>query len=340
MIQNSRRCIQIEGTASFLPQRLVSAAEMDGLLGMTPGWTAEHTGVLERYFVMSETAAEMGAAAIRRALAASGRRETSTAQDAGIDLLLCASGTPQQIIPCSAALIARELGWSGLACMDLNATCLGFLAALDLSASLLLTGRYQRIVVVCSEIASKGLNWSQPEAAALMGDGAGAVIVSGGSPGASGEVWKAHFETWPEGAEFTRIKGGGNLIPATEFEKGVNDTDFLFHMDGPSVFKLVAKKIDSVVSKLIGSTLSRWDEIDLVVPHQGSLAAMRLLGRRLGLPAEKLMHTASHTGNTIAAALPIALDRAITTGRLHRGDKLMFLGTGAGLSIGGLVLTF
>ena len=293
-----------------------------------------HSGVRQRYFVEKETSAFLGAAALHAAL-----------EDAGggrPDLLLSASGTPQQPIPCTAAFIAREMGWSGLPCFDINATCLGFVPALETAALLIASGKHDRIAVVCAEIASRGLNWAQPEAAALMGDGAAAVILTRAETETptSSALLAAMMETWPEGISLTEIRGGGTSLPAIHHEAGKNSADFLFHMDGPGVFRLAAERIGPFVTRLVGDAPDRWAGIDLVIPHQGSLLAMRHLRQRLGIPEEKLIEIAADHGNLIAASLPLALHEAIRSGRLQRGQIAMLLGTSAGVSLGGALLRY
>ncbi len=327
--------LQIERTGRFLPPRVVTAEEVDRLADRPTGWTLRHTGVAERRFVTTETSAFLGAAALHDAL------DTGSARLP--DLLISAGGTPHQPIPCTASLIAREMGWNGLPCFDVNATCLGFIPALEIASALIAAGIHERIAIVCAEIASKGLNWGQAEAAALMGDGAAAVIVTGvadGYPHPSPALLALALETWPEGASLTEIRGGGTALPATCFVPGKNDADFLFHMDGPGVFRLAAERIEAFVSGLIGDSPDRWNEIDLVIPHQGSLLAMRHLRQRIGIPAEKMIEIAQMHGNMIAASLPAALHEAILLGRLRRGQTALLLGTSAGFSLGGALLRF
>lgn len=327
--------LHIESTGIFLPPRVVTAAEVDRLANRPPGWTLHHTGVAERRFVTNETSAFLAASALHNALEGTGNHSP--------DLLISAGGTPQQLIPCTAALIAREMDWAGLPCFDVNATCLGFIAALEVAASLISSGKHHRIAIVCAEIASKGLNWDQPEAAALMGDGAAAVIVSAptGDPTSPPPALLASIlETWPEGAGLTEIRGGGTSLPASRHEAGKNTGDFLFHMDGPGVFRLAAQRIEAFVAKLIGETPDRWDDIDVVIPHQGSLSAMRHLRKRIGIPEEKLIEVAAGHGNMIAASLPLALHLAIGREHLRRGRKALLLGTSAGFAFGGALLRF
>ena len=324
--------VAIRGTGKFLPPQIIFADEIDRRTGMKSGWTLAHTGVTERRFVTTETAAEMGAAALQAAL--------GNAASANVDLLISASGTPQQIIPCTAALIAREMGWSGIPCLDVNATCLGFLAALDLASTSIAAGRHQRIAIVCSEIASKGLNWREPEAAALMGDGAAAVVLGQAEEGSASALLRCEMETWPEGAHLTEIRGGGTALPGAVHRPGENTAEFLFHMDGPGIFRLASERMAPFVDRLIGPAPNRWEAIDVVLPHQGSLTAMRHLRRRLRIPKDKLVEIAQNHGNTISATLPMTLHEAVLQGRLQRGQTALFLGTSAGFSLGGALLRY
>lgn len=325
--------LRIASTGSFLPPRIVTSDEVDTRTGMTPGWTQRHTGVLQRRHVDGETSAQMGAEALRDAMSDSGWAGAMP------DLLLGASGTPHQPIPCTAALIAAELGWNGVPCFDVNATCLSFIAALQVAGGLLAAGRAGRIAIVSTEAGSKGLNWKEPESAGLMGDGAAAVLVES-TEETGPALLHCLMETWPEGAAFTEIRGGGSRLPAKEHVPGVNTDDFLFHMDGPAVFRLAAEKMEAFVARLVGTGSSRWDGTDWVIPHQASLPAVRHLRRRLGIPAEKLIETIQHHGNVIAASMPLALHEALVSGRVQRGQTVLFLGTSAGFSLGGALLDF
>lgn len=299
---------------------------------MPEGWTLQHTGVRERRQVDDQTTAWMGAAALRAAVAG------ASWENHRPHLLISGGSTPHQPIPCTAALIAKELGWRGVPCFDVNATCLGFVAALQVAGGLLATDVYRRVAIVCSEVASIGLNWKQPESAGLIGDGAAAVLLEAGN--GESVLLQSLLETWPEGAAATEIRGGGTRLPPMDYRPDENAEDYLFDMDGASVFRLAAEKIEAFVARLIGSATSRWDAIDWVIPHQASLPAIRHLGRRLGIPNEKLVETVQHHGNVIAASMPLALHELITSGRLARGQTVLFLGTSAGFSLGGALLRY
>lgn len=325
--------LRIAATGQYLPERRVASEEVDALTGMPSGWTRRHTGVIERRYAAHETTASMGAAALRDAFTRAGWDKAAP------DLLLNAGGAPHQPIPCTASIIAAEMRWNGVPCFDVNATCLGFVAALQVAGGLIAAETHQRIAIVCSELASGGLNWKQAEAAGLIGDGAAAVLLERDVTGES-ILLRTSLETWPEGVALTEIRGGGTTLHPQKHVPGVNTEEFLFHMDGPSVFRLAAEKMEPFVSRLVGKDTGRWSSIDWVVPHQASLPAVRHLRRRLGIPAEKLIETVQRQGNVIAASIPLALHEGIVSGRIQRGQTILLLGTSAGFSIGGALLHY
>lgn len=325
--------LKIAGVGRYLPKRVVPSSEVEELCGLRPGWIERRTGVRERRWVNGETSSFMGALAAEEALANAGLELSD------IDLILNASGTPQQAIPDMAALIQREMGMgsSGIACMTIHATCLSFLVALDTASTYLHCGRYNRILIVSADIGSCALNFKEPESAALFGDGAGAAIVVRTPEGEASAVHAARLETYGEGAHLTEIRGGGSWKPPNDERTTVEDN--MFHMEGPKVYRLARKHIDSFLDSLRPGLSKGLGEIKLVIPHQASLFALRAL-RRNNVPDDKVMITLDKFGNCVASSLPMTLYEALEQGRLKRGDQFLLAGTGAGLSIGGIILTY
>jgi 3-oxoacyl-[acyl-carrier-protein] synthase-3 len=325
--------LKIMGLGRYLPARVVPSSEVEALCGLPAGWIERRSGVRERRWVTGETASSMGAAAAREAVADAGLSLSD------IDLILNASGTPEQAIPDGGPLIQRQLGLgaSGLPCLSVHATCLSFLAALDLSASLLAAGRYHRILIVTAEIGSVGINPREPESASLMGDAAAAVVVGRTPPGEGACLQAARLETYGEGADLTAIRGGGTRIhpnhPATRPE------DNLFHMDGPQVLRLALRYSGPFLERLRPGLSTGLGSLRLVVPHQPSKMGLKAM-EMFGWPAGQIVRTLDHLGNCVAASIPCTLYEAVRGGRLQRGDEVLLVGTGAGLSIGGVILTF
>lgn len=327
--------VKIAALGSFLPPRIVTNDELADRLGIDPTWIARATGVLERrYASPAETPLLMGTRAAQTALQAAGL----TPDD--LDLIVGASASPQQTIPCTAALLARELGVSDgrAACFDLNATCLSFPLALHTVATLLASGSYGTALIVSSERASPSLNPQEHESAVLFGDAAAAAVVTRTPAGEASAIWGGRFVTHPSGADSTVVLGGGAGYhpndPATTPEMN------LFRMAGPRVYRQGARLIGPFLDTVLADF--GWDrgQIDALVPHQASRHAIELLHTRLGFRPDQVVNNIAQRGNCVSASLPLALTEAVAAGQIQRGARVLLGGSGAGLTLGLVALTF
>lgn len=324
----------IAGLGSYLPSRRVPNEELEQCFDIPPNWIERATGVVARRYAGDETTAGMAASAARMAL----ERAGMTVRD--LDAIIGASTAPQQAIPCTAALVQRELGApeGQTACFDVNATCLSFMFALQTAALLVQSGMYRSILVFSSEIGSRSLNPCEHESLVLFGDAAAAAIVTAAEPGVATGLHLARFATHSSGADLTRILGGGTLHhpndPATLPEMN------MFHMRGLAVFKQAARQIEPFLNQFF--TDLGWDrgELDLVIPHQASGHAVNLLTSRLGFREDQVFINLPERGNCIAASIPLALAEADQAGQLRRGQRVLLVGTGAGLTLGAVAMTY
>ncbi len=328
------RRIKLLGSGKYLPSKIVTSSEIDKKLGLSSGWTEKKSGVKQRHHVVSETASEMGAHAVKLAL------EDANLQMEDIDCIISTSGTYEQPIPSTASLIQEQLNWQGsrIPAFDINSTCLSFVTGLDMISYLVEADRYNRVILVSSEIASVGVNWEQKESSVLFGDGAVAIIIEKSKDGKS-KIVASLMETYSEGAHQTEIRGGGTKLHPRNYSN-ITKEEFLFDMDGKAIFRLVLKEINGFIKRLFNNTNFTLDDMDLVIPHQASGMAMRILREKLGIPKEKYMDIIENHGNTIAASIPMALHEAIKQGKIKHGDKVLLIGTSAGLSIGGIILEY
>lgn len=328
------RRVRIQAMGTYLPRRVVTSAELEGRLGLEPGWILRHQGVETRHFAdAGETNSYMGARAIERALDAAGMGR------ADVDLIINASGTAEQALPDTGPLIQRALGWgeSGVPAFTVHATCLSFLVGLDVAASLIATGRYRNIVVVSSEITSVGLDWRFPETSTLFGDGAAAAVVSATPEGEASAVLEVRMQTFGDGADLTRIVGGGTKVYPNHPETQPEDN--MFFMDGPAVLRAAAGRAGAFLESLRPGLSRGLGDIDVVVPHQASRLGLDGLAL-LGMPPERQVRTLERFGNCVAASIPLTLHAAWEAGRLTRGTRVLLVGTGAGLSFGGAIVTW
>lgn len=328
--------VRMLGIGRYLPRRIVGNEELAARLGVGAAWIGQRTGVQRRHWAERgvETNSSMAAEACREAVADAGLSL------ADIDLILNASGTPEQVIPDGGALLQRELGLgaTGVMAMSVHTTCLSFIAALDTAAAFLETGRFRHILISSSEIGSAGLDFSRPEVAALFGDGAAAVVL-GLAEGQGSRLERVRFETFGDGAHLTQIPGGGTRQhPNLE---GRDPRDCLFQMEGIPTLRLCRRVGPAFVEALFdGYTWGHGEDgITWVVPHQSSRAGLHTM-KTLGIPEDRALRTLDHLGNCIAASIPLTLYEAVRAGRIQRGTRVVLLGTGAGLSLGGAILVF
>ena len=325
--------LKIIGLGRYLPKRIVPSSELEALCGLPAGWVERRNGVRERRWVTDETSSFMSSQAALEAL------DEAKLKPNQLDLIINASGTGEQAIPDTGALIQRQLGLgsSGIPAMTVHTTCLSFVAGMDVASNFINSGRYKNILIASADVASCGINPKEPESASLVGDAAAAVVVTKAEAGESSMIHHAHFKTYGEGAYLTAIMGGGSrLHPRFEGHKPEDD---LFHMDGPAVLRMVRGIAHDFLDELYPGLSKGLMDIDVVVPHQASKVGLMLL-ERFGWPENKIMRTIETLGNCVSASIPATLYQAVRDGNIQRGEKVLLVGTGAGLSIGGLVLTF
>ena len=314
---------RITRTAAYAPPRVETAREIGERLGRSTAWITDRTGVLERR-VADESMAVMAARVGRRVL-----------HEERPDLIVNASLTPIQLIPDSSVFVQRELGLAGIPSFSIHATCLSFLVGLHTVGSLVQSGAYRKVLLVSSEQGSVCRDWSEPESAALIGDGAGAALLepTDDDSGLLGYTMR----TWPEGAEFAELRGCGTAHhpndPTTRTE------DNLFRMRGPRLWRLALTHADEVLDAAFAQAGMKREEVDVIVPHQAS-GPMVDLFPKFGFSDDKVVKIVADYGNCIAASLPMALAHAVETGRLGRGRTALLFGTGAGLSMAAAILKY
>lgn len=325
--------IKIVGTGRAVPALCLTSRSLDERLGFGQGQIEAATGVIERYVCETESQVDLACTAARLALA-----DARIEPDA-VDLIIGGCGVPYQPLPSTAPLVMQRLGLTdgSAAAFDVNSTCLGFLTAFETAARMIEAGQSETALVFSAEIASRALPWKeQPQIAALFGDGAAAAVLRKAAPG-EGKVLANLMRTYPSAYEACSIGAGG-----TRFDFHHQPEEFsrhaLFHMDGKELFRVTARHFNGFVGELLQRAGWRHEDVDLVVPHQASPFALAHMARQTGFAAQKLVDISARYGNQIAASIPFALDVARRQGRVMQGTKVLFLGTSAGVSFGGMAL--
>lgn len=316
--------IRVLGTAEVLPERIVSTAEVAALCGV-PDLEAElRTGVKTRHWLNDgEDPLRQGATAAEKAVSAAGLKVSD------IDLVINASGTPMQAIPDGGALLAAELGLRGGFGFSVHATCISFLVAFQQAAFYIASGSADHILIVSSEGGSRGLNFSQPESAILIGDAAAAVVVGRADREGQGLV-ASRFSTDIRGIRDAEIRGFGSRVRVDDASEHIED--FKFDMQGLRLLRGAIGWFPPFLESVRKGLSTSADAIDRVIPHQTSKAGMEVMSRYWG--SEKLVVTLAEVGNTIAASIPLALHRT----NLTSGQTALLVGTGSGTHYGALIV--
>ena len=316
--------ISITGIGAHVPQRVLTNDELSTIVDTTDEWITERTGIKERRIAASEEAfTDLALPAARSALAQAGME----AKD--VDLLVCATVTPDMMFPTSSALLADELGASEAGAYDLLAGCTGFMYALVQAYGMMAAGLAQRALVVGGDVLSRILDWSDRSTLVLFGDGAGAVVLE--------RTPQRGFLGFELGAD-----GGGGIhlsLPGSgsrRMEDAVGNG--YVQMNGREVFKFATRVLVSSAQAVLDRCGVAVDEVDVYVPHQANVRIMDHAAERLGIPRERMVVNVDRYGNTSSGSIPLALAEAQRDGRLKKGDLVLMTGMGAGLTWGSALL--
>jgi len=326
--------MRIVGTGVFHPPTVVASADLAKRVGRSAAWIERSSGVIRRRR-WDDDPAIMAAHAAREALGPGGPP----------DLIVNASLTPRQLLPDTSVFVARELGLEGVPSFSVHATCLSFMVALRTAASFVSGGAYRRVLITSSERSSPSLNLDQPESAVLFGDGAAAAVIEpvpaavGASRRDEGSALLAwRMETFPEGADLTTIPGAGVLRHPND--PSTQAVDALFSMDGRGVYRMARKRVRAVLDEAFREAGLTKEDVALVVPHQTSRHGLASLHRTYGFARDTVVDILAEYGNCVAASIPMALHHGLTSRDVRRGDVVLLVGTGAGLSIAATLLRY
>ena len=323
------RYARITGTGSYLPPRRLSNLDMTKMLAergieTSDNWIFERTGIRARHFADDGVqCSDLALPAALAALQAAGR----TADD--LDLIIVATSTPDMVFPSTACILQNKLGANGCAAFDLQAVCSGFVYALAVADSMIRSGASRCALVIGSEIFSRILDFDDRTTCVLFGDGAGAVVLE-----ASAEPGILASALHADGRHV-----GILCVPGTVAGGKVRG-DPLLKMDGPAVFKLAVNVLDSAARSVLAQAGRSEADLDWLIPHQANIRIMQGTAKKLKLPLDKLIVTVDEHGNTSAASVPLALDAAVRTGRVKRGDTVLLEGVGGGFTWGAVLLDF
>jgi 3-oxoacyl-[acyl-carrier-protein] synthase III len=319
----------ILGVGMAVPDRVLSNAELERMVETNDEWITSRTGIKERRISSPEdSCSSLGTLAARRAIAHAG----ISAEE--IDLVICATATGDYPWPATACLIQREIGAPRAAAFDLSAACSGFTYGLACASSMIQTGAQRRVLVVGVDTLTKQVDWNDRGTCILFGDGAGAVVLGPCAPDEG--VLSSYLGADGNGFDQIWLEGGGNRVPVTIqiMEEGRN----FIRMKGAEVYKFAVKIMgEASIEALCRANLTP-EDVSLFIPHQANIRIINAAAERMKLPPEKVFLNVHKYGNTSAGSIPIGLAEAVEEGRVKRGDVLVFVGFGAGLTWGANVV--
>jgi len=329
-VSGNGRTIGITGVGCYVPDKVLTNADLEKMVETSDEWITSRTGIRERRIAApTQAASDLALPAARRALEDAG----TTADD--IDLVVCATATPDMLFPATAALVADELGAKDAAAYDLLAGCTGFVYALSQVYGALATGLSKKALVIGTETLSKITNWQDRSTCILFGDGAGAVVVE---PVGDGGIKGFELGADGSGGPDLCVPAGGSRTPATA-ETLEQELQFI-RMRGQEIFRFATRIMVSSAEELLAECGAGVSDVDLYVPHQANKRIIDHAVKNLGLSSEKVVMNIDRYGNTSSASIPICLGEARAAGRLEPGTRVLMSAVGAGLTWGSAYLTW
>lgn len=320
--------VHITGTGSYLPERVVTNAELATKLDTTDEWIYSHTGIRSRHIgAEDESTSAMAIKAARRAL------ESANVAAADIGLIIVATSTPDyQGFPSTACLVQDAIGAKTAAAFDLQAACTGFIYGLEVARGMMLNNP-RPTLVIGAEMMSRIVDWSDRNSCILFGDAAGAVVLeaSGDVPGG---IWHSILRSDGSGAELIYREGGSRALATGPWMQHT------LQMKGRAVFNFAVKVFDEVLAGLLQRSGHQFSELACVIPHQANSRIIEAVARRMGVSLDTFYMNMESVGNSSAASVPVALDTAITNNKIKSGDLIALIGFGAGLTYGGILLSW
>lgn len=318
---------RIIGTGRYLPERVLTNADLEKMVDTTDEWIRTRTGIERRHIVAEgETTCDMAEAAARRAMKAAG----VTAKD--IDMVVVGTTTPDQVFPNVGCLLQERLGIHGCAAFSVEAACTGFIYALGIADKFVRAGEVRTALVIGAETISKMVDWTDRSTCVLFGDGAGAVVIQ-----AADEA----------GIISTHLHADGKYKDLLYFPSGVSKRpkDFLSGKDtlvmrGNEVFKVAVSTLGRIVDETLAANDLDKHDIDWLIPHQANMRIIQATAKKLDMPMERVIVTVHEHGNTSTASVPMALDLAVRDGRIQRGDLLLLEAFGGGFTWGSALIRF
>lgn len=315
------------GTGSYLPEKILTNGDLEAIVDTTDEWIRQRTGIKSRHIAADgETTCDLAEKAARNALQVAG----VSAHD--IDLLVLGTTTPDLIFPGTACMLQDRLGCHGIGAMDVNAACSGFVYALSIADKFVRSGASRRALVVGAETLSRMVDWTDRSTCVLFGDGAGAVVLE---PADEPGILSTHIHA--DGSYWDRLKSTTGLSKGllAEANGGV-----YIRMQGNEIFKIAVRTLGRIVDETLSANGLGKKDVDWLIPHQANHRIIAATAKKLDMHMDRVIVTVDRHANTSAASVPLALDYAVTSGKVQRGDLILLEAFGGGVTWGSALIRY
>jgi 3-oxoacyl-[acyl-carrier-protein] synthase-3 len=320
---------RIAGTGSYLPERVLTNAELEKMVETSDEWIQERTGIRQRHIAAEgQTTVDLGERAARRALEAAGVDASE------VDLIVFGTTTPDLVFPNCGALLQARLGLHGCPALGLEAACSGFIYALSVADKFVRLGEAKCALVVGAETLSRIVDWTDRSTAIIFGDGAGAVVLK---PSDEPGILSTHLHADGSYVDLLHCPVG----PSKGFTHDAQGRlEMFIRMTGNEIFKVAVKSLGALVDETLAANGLDQSALDWLVPHQANIRIIQATAKKLDMPMEKVIVTVQDHGNTSAASVPLALDAGVRDGRIKRGDLILLEAFGGGLTWGSALVRY
>ncbi len=328
-MSDSRRSSVIRGTGSSLPEKVLTNEDLERMVETSSDWIISRTGIRERRIArQDEFMSTFATSAAESALRSAGL------QGSDLDLIICATVTPDSPLPATACIVQNNLGAAGAAAFDMSAGCTGFIYGLAVADSFIAAGVYRKIMLIGAELLSKYVNWKDRTTCILFGDGAGAVVLTPGEKPSG--VLATTLRADGKLADFIHVPAGGTREPASQ--RTVAEGRHFIRMRGNETFKMAVRSMEESARIVLREAGIETGDVTLFIPHQANRRIIDAVGSRLGLRDDQVYINVDRVGNTSAASIPIALDEAVQKDLVKDGSTILFAAFGTGLTWGAAVI--
>lgn len=318
---------------SATPKKILTNYDLEKMVDTSDEWIRSRTGMVERHIASEdEAASDLAYPAARMAI------ESSPVKYRDIDMIIVATISGDHAFPSTSCLVQRKLGLKNIPAMDVSAGCTGFIYGVDLARQYIENGNYKNILVIGVEILTKITNWKDRNTCVLFGDGAGAAVISRAEPSDISKIIDAKL--WADGtqSEFLVQTAGGSRMPASQ--KTIDENLHTLYMEGNKVYKLAVRSMSSAVEEIIRSNNLTANDVDWIIPHQANLRIIEGVADKVKVPMSKVIVNIEKYANMSSATVPVAIDEAIRAKKIRRGDIMVLVAFGAGMTWGSVLARY